>query len=220
MLFGDDDEIRLPAAEPFPAVPRQDNVPSSDLPPPVSPQFAPVGSTSNASVAAPQQQIRAAKKAHADQRTELQNKDLGDWSNEYLNNMADLAKAKEQKRSTAQAKKNAAFWILGQGIGAVQVNFGDDRDPHPLAVFSGQALLDALTGPTDQHSPSGSKRTRSHSQGSENGRRVRPRSAEPLDENARAEEDQPMLGLDDDGIMIQGDDFNPVSLLSVVIEQY
>ena len=208
MILMDDFEAdRLPSAEPFPAVPRPTHV-SSDLPTPASPR----ASCPADLVAAPQRQIRALKEAQPDRRTELQNKDLGDWSNNYLNNMADLARAREQNRSAAQGKKNAAFWVLGQGIGGVQANFGDDREPHPLALFSGLALLDALMGPDAQRSPGASKRARSLSVETDEGRRVRPRTEEVQDEAARgAREDQLMLGLDDDGILIQGDDYNPVS---------
>ncbi|KPI37680.1 Meiotic recombination protein rec8 [Cyphellophora attinorum] len=207
IMFGDDDEMRLPTAEPFPAVPRTDNVQPADLPPPTSPVQASTAGTSSA--AAPQQRVRPQKQVKADHRTELQNKDLGDWSNDYLDNMKELAKAKEQHRSTLQGKRNAAFWVLGQGVGGVQANFGVDREPHPLAIFSGQTLLDALMGPQTQRSPTGSKRARSQSPGAADGRRVRARSEEDADEVARRlDDDQVMLGLDDEGIMVQGDEQN------------
>jgi meiotic recombination protein REC8, fungi type len=120
--------------------------------------------------------------------------------------MEALARTKEQSKSAAQARKNAAYWILDQGIGGVAANFGDDHFPHPLSVFSGQDLLDALIGAPD--SPRSSKRARSPSADldeDEDGRRVRPRG-EDEEEVGRGEEAE-IMGFDDDGIAIQDDDF-------------
>jgi meiotic recombination protein REC8, fungi type len=121
--------------------------------------------------------------------------------------MESLARTKEQSKSAAQARKNAAYWILDQGIGGVAANFGDDQFPHPLSVFSGQDLLDALLAVPA--SPTGSKRARSQSADLDEdgeGRRVRPR-ADDGEEIGRGEEG-PIMGSDDDGIVIQDDDFN------------
>jgi hypothetical protein len=73
--------------------------------------------------------------------------------------MAEATKIKQQHKAVALAKKNAAFWVLGQGIAGVGICSEDDRVPNPLAIFSGCTLLEALTG--RESSPSGVKRTRS-----------------------------------------------------------
>ena len=121
-----------------------------------------------------------------------------------MTNMNALSRTKEQNKSTAQAKKNAAFWILGQGIGGIEVNFGEDQFDHPLSVFSGQHLLDVLNH--SHTSPVGSKRARSESADldeEEEGRRVRARG-EDEEEVGRGEEG-PVF--DDDGIMYERDDY-------------
>jgi hypothetical protein len=148
-----------------------------------------------------------------DERAELSNTLLGKWSTGYLANMAALARSKEQNKSITQAKKNAAFWVLGQGIGRVEVTFGADIFPHPLEVFSGHNLLELLQG--EQNVPSRSKRSRSQSadireeQDEEEARRVRRRTDDEYGV-ARGEEER-LTGLDDEGILIQGDDYNPES---------
>lgn len=216
----DDEDPRLPPAEPFPLAIRNDINPSSDAPAPVSPdqaQPAPAASISTESAVAPQRKTRGPRLAQPDLRTELQNAELGEWSTNYLDNMADLARVKEQRRSIFQAKKNAAFWILGQGIGGVQANFGDDRQPHPLAMFSGQELLDALKGPlvAGVDSPGGSgKRARSSSPQEDGERRVRARTEDAQEEMGRGVgDDGVVLGFDDEGVMVQGDEFQRVSSL-------
>ena len=117
-----------------------------------------------------------------------------------------LARTKDQNKSAAQARKNAAFWVLGQGVGGVEANFGNDTFPHPLSVFSGETLLQILG--RRQTSPTGSKRARSESADldeAEGGRRVRARG-EDEEDVARGEEG-PVYGFDDDGILPQGDDY-------------
>jgi meiotic recombination protein REC8, fungi type len=167
-------------------------------------------SISEETAAAPQRRARPIKRTQVDERTELQNKDLGDWSANYLDNMAQMTRAK-QARATAQGQKNAAFWVLGQGIGGVQANFGDDREPHPLAVFSGQALLDALLGSEGHRSPTSSKRARSSSPSEEEDRRVRARNDDDKDVARGNAESSQVMGYDDEGMMMPMDDFNPES---------
>ena len=76
----------------------------------------------------------------------LRNTELGRWNNEYLQNMATATKHKRQKKSHTDAKKNAVFWVFGQGIGAVGVGLGVCQAPHPLQCYSGEVLWDALCG--------------------------------------------------------------------------
>lgn len=208
--MGDDDDPRLPSPIPPTAGEANNNEPEGE-------QAGEDGvegehqSVSTETATAPQRRARPARPMQIDQRTELQNKDLGDWNTNYLDNMAQLEQTK-QSRATAQGKKNAAFWVLRQGIGGVQANFGEDREPHPLAVFSGKDLLDALLGPNGQRSPTSSKRARSSSPSSEDERRVRARYEDDENVGRGAPEDGQIMSLDDDqGIMGQGEEYNPES---------
>ena len=155
MMMGDDSEPRLPPAEPFPMNDRPGEQQTQQTAPPDSSVNEIPESTSTETAGASERRARPRKRVQFDQRTGLQNKDLGDWNTNYLDNMANMSRVKQQKRATTQGRKNAAFWILGQGIGGVKANFGEDREPHPLAIFSGQALLDALTGPDDERCSTG-----------------------------------------------------------------
>lgn len=207
MMMGDDDELRLPSAEPFPRGDQPDEQQIDQPGAQDSPINAPPQSNSTETAEASERRARPGKRIHMDQETGLQNRHLVDWNTNYLENMLKMSQTKQQKRAATQGKKNAAFWILGQGIGGVQATFGEDREPHPLAIFSGQALLDALTGPNEQRSPPGSKRARSPSSDDEDERRVRARTAEG--EEGRGLMDDGQLAIhDDDGIMMQGDDLN------------
>jgi meiotic recombination protein REC8, fungi type len=200
MVFGDDEP--LPPAEPFPRA--DGEIPVQREPEPsAQPSHE---STTTTTAEAPQRRVRQAKQLQVDDRAEISNRQLGEWSANYLANMNAISRTKEQNKSAAQAKKNAVFWVLRQGIGGVETNFGNDLFPHPLAVFSGRDLLDALTG--RDSSPTGSKRTRSQSleaDDEEEGRRVRAKG-EDGEEVVRGEGD--IVGFDDDGILLQEDDYN------------
>lgn len=155
---------------------------------------------------APQRRVRQPKAIKPDQRTELSNRDLTDWNQNYLANMAAALTARQNHTSHFEAKKNAEFWVLHQGIGNIASNFGGDQTPHPLAIFSGQSLWDLLRGV-----PAGRKRTRSGSSAGdgeedEGARRVRTRTASQ-EEVARGEDGDGVMFGDDDGL-IQDDDIN------------
>ena len=129
----------------------------------------------SSSIGVPQRKGRTSRVLQPDHRPELANTDLAQWNNNYLANMANAARIKQQNRVGSLAKRNAAFWVLGQGIAGVGIGSGDDRVPNPLGVFTGQALLAALTR---GEGASRTKRTRSLSDESNGGaeaRRVRGR---------------------------------------------
>ena len=198
MIFGDDD-VPLPPAQPFSPQARPTGEDQAQAQQPSA--NAPDGSTTTTTAEAHQQRVRRVKQLQVDDRAELSNRQLGEWNNNYVANMAGVRRHKEQVGSLAQARKNAAFWIMEQGIGGVEVNFGEDRLPHPLAMLSGQNLLNALRG--REGSPPGSKRSHSPEGEDEGGRRVRQRTEE--EEVGRG------AGLgDDDGITFQGDDDMPI----------
>ena len=157
---------------------------------------------------APQRRARPAKSMKPDQRTELSNRDLNEWNQNYLANMRSAARFKELQGSRANAKRYAALWSVGQGIGRVAFAFGMDTTAHPLAVFSGQSLWRLLKNPI---APTGTKRAHSPSEeadgSDEEGRRVRARTSSQ-EGAARGAEGGDVMFVDDDGMIIQGEDFN------------
>ncbi|KAE8378431.1 Rec8 like protein-domain-containing protein [Aspergillus bertholletiae] len=95
-------------------------------------------------VATMPQKRRAPRLQILDDRTTLRNTDLGNLNNDYVQNMAIASKQKQQSKLLAQAKKNAAFWVWGEGIGSVGLGLGASRVPHPLQHYSGEKLYDIL----------------------------------------------------------------------------
>ncbi|KAF3490706.1 Rad21/Rec8 N terminal domain-containing protein [Arthroderma uncinatum] len=137
-----------------------------------------------------------------DEPAELRNSDLAQWNSDYAQNMVAAAKAKSHNKLITIAKKNAAFWVLGSGIGAVGVGLGAGAVLHPLAAFSGDQLLASLTGaPCKQRC-----RKRSHGETDTNydsdgsaGKRARARNGDPeigLNEGIEAD-DGPGLIVED-----------------------
>ncbi|MCJ1434419.1 hypothetical protein MMC27_003787 [Xylographa pallens] len=114
-----------------------------------------------------------------DEAPELRNSDLAQWAANYTVNMAEASRQKRQHKLPFQAKKNAAAWVFGIGIGAVGTRTNSFDVRSPLDMFAGDALLEALTGL--KIPVTGRKRARSEadegaSEGS--GRRTHPRSIE------------------------------------------
>ncbi|KAJ6003032.1 hypothetical protein N7451_005579 [Penicillium sp. IBT 35674x] len=93
---------------------------------------------------------RVVRSIETDTNTTLRNTDLARWNNEYITNMANASKQKQQNKVQTTVKKNAAFWVFGQGIGSVGMGLGAQRDDHPLKCFSGEGLENALYGNTQR----------------------------------------------------------------------
>jgi meiotic recombination protein REC8 len=153
-----DDELPLPDAPPFPPLPHVAATPAEPAP---QSSFSQPEEEVPSSAEAHQDRLRAPKVTQADWPQELANADLAKWNANYLANMAEATKIKQQHKAVRLARKNAAFWVLGRGIAGVGTCSGDDRVPNPLAIFSGHTLLEALIG--RERSPSRMKRTRSPS---------------------------------------------------------
>ena len=158
---------------------------------------------SSESAGAPlQRRRRAPKVLEKDETQELRNADLSEWNNNYLTNMTGIARSKQHHKVLAQAKKNAAFWVLGAGIGGVGSSLGGPRMENPLDMFSGDQLIETLRG---VESGAGRKRSRSVAEEGQSSdsetRRVRARE-EDSEQIGRGEG----LALDDPGMMPGFDD--------------
>lgn len=200
--LGDDYNIPLPEAEPFPEMARPAASDAGVLKP--SPEAPEEEEPSSESAEAPLRPRRKVPKLlEKDETQELRNADLTRWNNEYLDNMAGIARSRQHYKVPAQAKKNATFWVMGAGVGGVGSGIGISKMDTPLAMFSGDRLMETLTG--IETAAAGRKRSRSvgeEGQGSESEeRRVRARGddGEQID---RGED----LVLDDDGMMPVFDD--------------
>lgn len=90
------------------------------------------------------QRTREAKILATDLVTTLRNTDLARWNNEYKANMVQAAKQKQLNRLPTIAKKNAAYWVFGKGIGAVGNGLDIPHIVHPLKSYSGEELYEPL----------------------------------------------------------------------------
>ncbi|KAF1348658.1 hypothetical protein BDV97DRAFT_354054 [Delphinella strobiligena] len=137
-------------------------------------------------VTAPAVRIKKKKALAPDTELELHNHNLSAWSDNYLVEMQSVLRGKIHTRSVGMAKKNADFWVLQNGVNGLSMTFGQESIPEPLRMFTGTALLEALTGlrPTNT---AGEKRPREEGEEEEeeaeagtddDGRRVRARSNE------------------------------------------
>lgn len=136
-------------------------------------------------VTAPAVRSKKKKALGPDTEQELHNHNLSAWSDNYLVEMQSVLRSKMHTRSVGMAKKNADFWVLQNGVNGLSMTFGQESIPEPLRMFTGTALLEALTGlrPTNT---AGEKRPREEEGEEEeaeagtddDGRRVRARSNE------------------------------------------
>ncbi|KAL4740006.1 hypothetical protein BDV11DRAFT_204616 [Aspergillus similis] len=92
---------------------------------------------------APQRQ-RGPKFLASDIQTALRNSELAAMNDDYMHNVAVVARHKRQNRVSTQAKKNAAYWVFGLGIGSVGAGVGSSQVIHPLHFFSGDELYETL----------------------------------------------------------------------------
>ena len=191
-----DDDIILPDAEAFPTTALQAPDGSGNL---SSLSKVHQEQESSDSVEAPlQRKHRAPKTLPIDERQELHNTDLTQWKIDYVANMAEATAAKMSHRAPFIAKRNAAFWVFGAGIGGVGAGLGSSDLQSPLGMFAGDAMLEALTGV--KISTAGQKRRRDDEEdhGSESeARRARIRDGD-WDQVGRGDG----MMLDDDGTMM------------------
>lgn len=195
--FGDE-EFLLPDAEAFPELirkgPRKEGLHRSSST--TSQEYSSHEDSSHKSAAALVSRKRRAPKAlPIDDAPELRNTDLARWNDNYLVNMAIESQTKVLQHATRLAKKNAAFWVGGSGIGGI----GSFSQKTPLDIFAGDAFMKALTNVAA--SVAGRKRSRNEKDddGSDSHeRRVRTREVE---NQLGAFDDLPINGNPDDAIM-------------------
>ena len=195
-----EDDDMLPPPEPFPPMAPQA---------PGEPGFlrssseAPHEESSESAEAPARRRPRAPRVFGMDGQKSLRNAHLASWNNNYAANMADAARAKLQHKVPAVAKKNAAFWVYGAGIGGVGMGLGGSKLASPLDMFAGDSLVTALIGVA----PETTGRKRSHAEDEEHEidsetRRVRMRSSDG-DQIGRGDN---LVLPDDDTMGIPGDD--------------
>ena len=191
-----DDYGALPLAEPFPEMTAQrDGILKSSSE--VSGEEEP-----DSAEAAQVRKTRGRRALPLDTVTELRNSDLAQWNTNYATNMKEAARHKVQHKQVLQAKKNAAAWVFGNGLGGVGTGFSIPDLRGPFNMFAGDQLYEALTG--IQLNAAGRKRGRDDDEGGTSGsegRRTRPRS-EGEEQVGRGE----ALNKGDDDVLPQFDD--------------
>lgn len=179
-IFGDD----LPEGEAFPTAPEQQ-----------SGEHLEVVESESTVVAPARRKKRAARVLPLDLTMELRNKDLADWNTNYLQNMKEAARLKNQNRAAQQAKKNAEYWVWGAGIGGIATLLQGATGPTPFDQFIGDNLFELFTG-VSRKGAAGVKRDRDSGideATQEESRRVRQRTDEPEDHIGRGQEDEAMF---------------------------
>jgi meiotic recombination protein REC8 len=156
--------------------------------------------SSDTAVAPNRRKKRTARVLPTDTTMELRNKDLSDWNVNYLANMKEASKQKNQHRLAQLAKKNAEFWMWGSGIGGIAARMQGLSVPTPFDRFIGDNLFELFTGVSRK---GGARSKRDRDSGideatQEESRRVRQRTDELEDEIGRGQEDE--------GLFIHGGD--------------
>lgn len=88
---------------------------------------------------------RSPRTMKLDVLTQISRDELLQWDRDYLENMSRLDAQKANAKGQAQARKNAASWIAGRGIGSVGVGMGNHGFAYPLESFCGDSILAALS---------------------------------------------------------------------------
>lgn len=140
--FGDED-IVLPDAEAFPEM-----VPQVPITAEIfrsSSEELDEDSSSTSADAPLRRKGRAPKALPYDSAPELRNADLANWNDNYVRNMANDTQSKIQHRASKVSKQNAAFWVVGSGVGGIGSTVRKRGLNSPLDMFAGDALMEALT---------------------------------------------------------------------------
>ncbi|KAL9610666.1 MAG: hypothetical protein Q9167_004646 [Letrouitia subvulpina] len=134
------EEVRaLPEAEPFPLMTRHEL--------PLAEEQTEEEEGSSSSTELPHRRKRRVRRElPVDSAQELRSAHLSQWNNEYLSNMQAAKKFKQQFKASTLAKKNAAGWVFGAGLGGIGTTRGQSKLETPLNMFAGDALMEVLVG--------------------------------------------------------------------------
>jgi meiotic recombination protein REC8 len=183
-MYGDD----VIDGEAFPA---RDNLPHSEQHSQSSEQSVIIESTST-TTAPMRRRTRAVRTLVTDATVELRSRDLVDWNNNYLDNMADASRAKTKKRILDQAKKNAEHYVWGAGLGGIASQMAGAVGPTPFDCFIGDNLFELFTG-ISRNQTAGTKHDRDSGideATQAEGRRVRRKLDESEDQFGRGDQDE------------------------------
>lgn len=172
--------------------------PLGDISPQI--QHSEVVESSDIVVAPVRRKKRTARVLHPDTTMELRNKDLANWNANYLANMKEASKQKNQHRVAQLAKKNAEYWMWGSGIGGIAARAQGVTGRTPFDRFVGDNLFQFFTG-VNRQDAARSKRDRDSGideATQEESRRVRQRTEEAGQEVGRGQEDEDFFVADDD----------------------
>jgi len=135
-----------------------------------------------------------------DTTIELTARDVKEWTENYLTNMAEKNAASSRGRAPALAKRNAYEWTLGGGIASI-ASGTQPSVTTPLDIFHGALLYEAITG--IPWYPSGVKRSLDDAddEALDVERQVRPRTGDK-EQTGHGMVVDPM----DDGILLPGDE--------------
>lgn len=197
-FFNDNYDLPLlPDADPFPVASGRKNPLNNEDHVMSDPEHV---SSDSAEAQQKQKRKRTARKVkfmETDQDTQYKNGDLSSWNQEYLANMDENIKAHKSQAIVKASKKTAHQYIYGLGLNGVGMGIGAEHFDNPLAMFSGAALLELITGVSapslDIKKPS--KRTNASSEGEQSTPNKRPALE---DEVARGFEDENILQINDD----------------------
>lgn len=194
-ILGNNFDVALPPAEPFPETVRPAETALNPLRPTVIEE--PEESSETEMPPPPRPKTRVPKALAEDMPQELRGSHLTEWHQAYLQNMAEAATLKQHHRAPHQGKLNANAWVFGFGIGGVGLNATVTGIQNPLDMFSGDKLREALLG--IEAATTGTKRKHGDEDDSEpeEERNVRPRSGSDEEQVARGSGEDIMMNEDD-----------------------
>lgn len=153
----------------------------------------PPGGEEQSSVSAPlrQRQARTRKELPFDNTLFLRTADLAGLHKNYGSNMDTAGRQSLLHRAPIQARKNAQWWILGQGFNGIRYGIGASEMQSPLNMFAGDDLLAWVTGRPIISLVPGRKRSSSEvDEADEQAGRQRPRLEEDDAHIGRAADDE------------------------------
>lgn len=140
---------------------------------------------------------RKVKVMETDQDTQFKNGDLANWQQGYLATMDEAVRIHKSQAIARASKKAAIQYVYGAGLNDVGLGVGSEHIGNPLAMFSGAALLQMVTG-ISVPSLDGNKRGKKRANLSSGDEQSSPNKRPALDEVARGFEDDNMLQIGDD----------------------